>query len=325
MSGVWAWIECKDGKGASVSWEALGVAKTIAGGVGGPVTAVVFGNGAGTVAQEAIQRGADKAIACEDPTLANYRLEPYADLLGSLAKERGPAAIVAGQTTDGVDVMAAVAVDLEAGLISDVTALAMDGAVVKATVPVYSGKLLATVMVPEGTQMIAVRSRAFPAPAVDASRSGEVEMVGAARAAGDIATTVKSFVSADSGVSLTDASIIVSGGRGVGGPEGFEPIRDLADALNAAVGASRAVVDAGWIAYEHQVGQTGKVVSPDLYIACGISGAVQHQAGMRTSKVIVAINKDADAPIFKLAHYGVVGDLFQIVPALAKVARERLK
>jgi electron transfer flavoprotein alpha subunit len=168
-----------------------------------------------------------------------------------------------------------------------------------------------------------LRSRAF-APAESTGGSGEAEWVDAAVSAGDITTEVVGFESSEGKVSLTDANIIVSGGRGVGGPEGFAPVQALADVLGGAMGASRAAVDAGWIPYEHQVGQTGKTVSPDLYIACGISGAIQHQAGMRTSKIIVAINKDPDAPIFKLASYGIVGDLFKVVPALTEEFQKRL-
>lgn len=324
MAGVWVWIEQRDGTASNVSWEALGVAREVADGRGEPLTAVVFGTDSARLADEAIKRGADKAIAAEDETLASMRMDAYASLLSSLAGDREPSVIMAGQSAAGLEIMAAVGVDLEAGLVSDVVSIEMDGGVVKASVPVYSGKLIATVFVPEGLQLLTVRSRAFPVAAVDEGRSGEVETVGAVKGEDDLTSKVTAFEAKEGTISLTDAGIVVSGGRGVGSPEGFEPIFALADALGGAVGASRAVVDAGWISYDHQVGQTGKVVSPDLYIAAGISGAVQHQAGMRTSKVIVAINKDAEAPIFKLAKYGVVADLFDIVPALTDEVKKRL-
>ena len=172
-------------------------------------------------------------------------------------------------------------------------------------------------------RIITLRGRAF-AQAAATGKSGSPEMVSAAVAEDAIPTKVLGFEGKGGKVSLSDAGKIVSGGRGVGGPEGFEPLRELADVLGAALGASRATVDAGWIAYDHQVGQTGKTVAPDLYIACGISGAIQHQAGMRSSKVVVAVNKDPDAPIFKLARYGIVGDLFKIVPALTAEFKKRL-
>ncbi len=327
MAGVWVWIEEHNGKVANASWEALGLGRKLGDGLGEPVTALVFGPGAGDLAKQAIQRGADNAIASDDATLKDYRLDPYASLLSKLAAERKPSIILAGATTRGGDVMGAAAVDLEAGLITAASEVTLDGTKVVTRCPIYSGKLVSTVLIPEpgGTpQMITTRSRAFQALEPDAGRSGNVEMVGAAKPEDEIASKVTAFEEATGTVSLTDAAIIVSGGRGVGGPEGYAPLKELCEALGAALGASRAAVDAGWIPYDHQVGQTGKTVAPDLYIAAGISGAVQHQAGMRTAKTIVAINKDSEAPIWKLAHYGIVGDLFEVVPALTKAFKEKL-
>jgi electron transfer flavoprotein alpha subunit len=324
MSNVWVWIEQHDGKAITVSWEAIGLGRKLADGLSQKLVALAFGKNAAALAKEALQRGADSAIACEDATLADFRVEPYAALLSKLASERKPDVILTGATTRGRDIMGAVAVDLEAGLLSDVIHAELSGGKVMATRPVYAGKLMAKVVSDSTPQMLTIRNRAFPAPAADAGRSGEVESVGAVLSEDQIATKVVSFEAAQGTVSLTDAAIIVSGGRGVGGPDGFAPVRDLAGILNGAVGASRAAVDAGWIPYEHQVGQTGKTVSPDLYIACGISGAIQHQAGMRTSKVIVAINKDADAPIMKLARYAITEDLFSVLPALSAEFKKKL-
>jgi electron transfer flavoprotein alpha subunit len=325
MSGVWIWIEQHEGKAANVSWEAVGLGRKLADALGERVTALVFGTNAAALAGEAIKRGADDAVVCEDASLADFRVDPYASLLSRLASERSPLIILAGATTRGSDILGATAVDLEAGLIADVVGVELVDGKVQATVPVYSGKLMSKVMVTGGdVQMLTIRTRAFPTPDADEGRSGDVETVGPARSEDEIASQVAGFESAGGQVSLTDAAIIVSGGRGVGGPEGFAPLQELADALGAALGASRAAVDAGWIPYEHQVGQTGKTVSPDLYIACGISGAIQHQAGMRTSKLIVAVNKDPEAPIFKLAHYGIVGDLFKVAPALTAAFKAKL-
>lgn len=325
MSGIWVWVEQNEGQAASVSWEAIGVARTLADELGEDVTAVIFGDGVSDLPQQAIEYGADAAIVADDATLKDFRVAPYASLLSTQAAERKPTAIIAGATTRGRDIMGAAAVDLETGLISDATNVALRDGQIQSTRPVYAGKLFSTVIAPDASPlMLTIRSRAFAAPQADAGRSGEIETVEPVMNEDDIDTKVVGFEDAGGEVSLADASIIVSGGRGVGGPEGYEPLKALVQVLGAALGASRAAVDAGWIPYEHQVGQTGKTVSPDLYIACGISGAIQHQAGMRTSNVIVAVNTDADAPIFKLARYGIVGDLFEVVPALTEAFKERL-
>ncbi len=322
---IFVWIEQFHGQVASSSWEAVGTARRLSETAGGQVCACLFGQGVEGLAQEAIAYGADKVLLCDDATLADFRVEPYAALLARLAREYEPAVILIGATFRGRDLGPAVAADLEAGCVADCTALTFENGQLVATRPIYAGKLMCTCTVPEKRPAVfTARPRAFPKPEPDAARSGQVIRVEPALAEDAIKVKVTGFLETEGGVNLADAAIIVSGGRGVGGPEGFEPVRALAQVLNAAVGASRAAVDAGWIPYDHQVGQTGKTVSPDLYVACGISGAIQHQAGMRTSKVIVAINKDPEAPIFQLAHYGIVGDLFKVVPALTAVLKERL-
>lgn len=323
MSGLWVWIEHHNGEIKAISREIMGAGRSAADGIGEGLTALVFGHDVANVADAAFDLGADAVIGCDDVTLAQVRVEAYGPLVTRLAQERNPKAILAGATTRGRDLLAWVAADLDAGLVADGIGLAADGGTLKVTRPVYAGKLLADVHVSEGIQLITLRNRAF-APAESTGNSGQAEWVQPAVSSDDIPTEIVGIESSEGGVSLTDATIIVSGGRGVGGPEGFAPIQQLADVLAGAMGASRAAVDAGWIPYDYQVGQTGKTVSPDLYIACGISGAIQHQAGMRTSKIIVAINKDADAPIFKLASYGIVGDLFKVVPALTAEFGRRL-
>jgi electron transfer flavoprotein alpha subunit len=320
---ILVWIETFKGQAVPVSYECLGEAKKLAN--GGTVTAAVFGENAITIAQEAITFGADKAIGCEDATLVDYRAEPYIALLTKIAIDLKPDVIMAGASTRGRDVSSGLAVELEAGAIADCIAIEEPGDQIVVTRPVYAGKLLSQVIVKTTPMILTTRSRAFAMPEASTGKTGEVTAIAPVLSEDQIATKSLGFaVEGEGEVSLNDARIIVSGGRGVGGPEGFAPIVELAKTLGAAVGASRAAVDAGWIPYAHQVGQTGKTVAPDLYIANGISGAIQHQAGMRTAKVVVAINKDAEAPIFKLARYGVVGDLFQIVPALNAEFKKRL-
>jgi electron transfer flavoprotein alpha subunit len=323
MSGVWVWIENKDGQIPAVSREAIGAARKAADELGQSLTALVLGQNVSGVADTAYALGVDAVLGSDDATLEHFRVEAYGPLLAQLAQERQPAVFIIGGSTRGRDLAAWVAADLNAGLVADGIEVAVDGDTVQVMRPVYAGKLLANVHVTEGTQVITLRSRAFP-QAEEGEGEGTAEWVPVAVSEDDIPTKIVGFSAVEGGVSLTDASIIASGGRGVGGPEGFAPIRELAEVLGGALGSSRAAVDAGWIPYDHQVGQTGKTVSPDLYIASGISGAIQHQAGMRTSKIIVAINKDPDAPIFKLARYGIVGDLFKVVPALIAEFRKRL-
>jgi len=324
---VFVWIEQFEGEPVAVSWETLGAARRLADEQGGDVVACLFGGeGLEAVAQEAFAYGADRVLLAEDETLTHFRVEPQAALMAKVVRDAEPDIVLIGATFRGRELGPALAVELETGCIADCTELTFDDGQVVATRPIYAGKLLSTCVIPERCpQIFTTRVRAFVKPEPDPNRSGEVVAVEPVLAEADIPLKVTGLKESEGGVSLADAGIIVSGGRGVAGPEGYEPLRKLAEVLGGAIGASRAAVDAGWIPYERQVGQTGKTVNPDLYIACGISGAIQHQAGMRTSKVIVAVNKDPEAPIFKLAHYGVVGDLFKVVPALTEALEERIE
>jgi len=344
MAGhVLVYIDQFQGRAVPSSWEAVGAARTLAQTLGGQVTALVAGADGSALATEAIQHGADRALVADDPGLAEYRAEPFASTVAKMARQADAAVLLFPTTGRTRELAGMVAVDLETGVTPDVIALeAKDGGVV-ATRPIYAGKLMTKETCPGRLHILTLRARAFPKPEPSAGRTGAVEKVPAE--VGSPGTEVLGYKAAESGVSLTDAGTIVSGGRGVSNnpkltppPEitddkqkevwraqqGFALVRELASVLGAAVGASRAAVDAGYIPYAHQVGQTGKVVSPDLYIACGISGAIQHLAGMRTSKTIVAINKDSEAPIFRMARFGIVGDLFEVVPALTKAFKARL-
>lgn len=341
---IWVYVDQFKGAAHPTSWEALGAAKSLAGQLGGGVTAIVAGAGVKDVAEKAFHFGADEVVWADDSTFADYRAEPFASLVSKLAQEGQPEVILFPTTTRGRELAAMIAVDLKTGVMPEVTALEVQDGKVIATRPIYAGKLLAKAICSTRPQIITLRTRAFPKAAEDASRSGTPTPVAPVIPESAISTKVLGYTQSGGGVSLGDAAVIVSGGRGVSNnpaltspaglnekdaeiwraQQGFKLIGELANVLNAAVGASRAAVDAGYIPYAQQVGQTGKVVSPDLYIACGISGAIQHQAGMRTSKVIVAINKDPESPIFKMARFGVVGDLFQILPPLTEALRKRL-
>jgi electron transfer flavoprotein alpha subunit len=342
MSAVFVWIETFDGQALPVAWEALGAARPLADQLGVPVVAVVLGTNANAVAQEAATYGADRAYVGEDATLADFRLEPYAALLTQLVQDHSPRLVLAGATSRGRALLAASAADTDSPLLGDVLTLDVEGPVARASRAAYAGKVLSDVEANAPIVFVTLRGRAFKANAVNAAASIDLLPVSPVLSEDQIATKVERFEAETGTVNLTDAAVVVAGGRGMAAnpkdapagagdatvwkaQDGFANVlQPLADALGGAVGASRAAVDAGYIGYAHQVGQTGKSVSPDLYIACGISGAIQHQAGMRTSKVIVAINKDADAPIFKMARYGLVGDLYQIVPALTAELKKRL-
>jgi electron transfer flavoprotein alpha subunit len=284
-------------------------------------------------------------MLADDATLEDYRADPYASLVTKLAGDGGAEVILFPTSTRGRELAAMVAIDLKTGVLTDVTGIEVKDGRLSATRPVYAGKLLSTVICKTDPQIVTLRGRAFPKPALDDSQTGTLTKVDPVLTEDDISTKIVEYSQTEGGVSLVDAGAIVSGGRGVSNnpsltppdditdekeqeiwraQQGFQLVNDLAAALGAAVGASRAAVDAGYIPYASQVGQTGKVVSPDLYIAAGISGAIQHQAGMRTSKVIVAVNKDPDAPIFKLARFGIVGDLFDILPALTEAFKAKL-
>ncbi len=342
---VFAWIETVDGAVVSSGWEAVGAAQSIAEALGVDTAAIIFGANSAALAAAAEGFGVARAIICDAEALSQYRLETYAALLSKLVDEREPAAVVAVATSRGRELLASAAADTDSGLISELVDLRVDGGAIIGTRPAYAGKVLMEMKSNTPTAFVTVRGRAFPAPASGAAANTTVESVAPAAIPAQLQTNVEDLAAEIGSANLADAAIIVSGGRGLASnpadapaglsgeavsiwkaKDGFaNTLKPLADVLGAAIGASRAAVDAGYIPYEHQVGQTGKVVTPDLYIACGISGAIQHQAGMRGSKIIVAINKDADAPIFKLARYGIVGDLYDIVPALTLALKKRLR
>jgi len=330
------YIDHFKGEVQPASWEALGVAKSF-----GSASAIIFGSGLDALTKAAFEFGADEVLIADDSALVDYRVEAFASTLSALASSRTPDLILLPTTARTRELSAMTAMDLNTGVLVDLTGLSLDGDKLVATRPIYEGKLNETVVCSGKPIIATLRARAFARPAQDKSKSGTATKV---EAKTDSLTTVEGYEVAEQAVSVTDASAIVSGGRGVSNnpaltppagmdekqaevwraQQGFKLIGELAMVLGGAVGASRAAVDGGYIPYAHQVGQTGKVVAPDLYIACGISGAIQHIVGIRSAKLVVAINKDAEAPIFKVARYGVVGDLFTFVPALTEAFKKKL-
>ncbi|MBA7599734.1 Caffeyl-CoA reductase-Etf complex subunit CarE [subsurface metagenome] len=326
---VWVFAEQKRGKVEPVVYELLGKGRELADKLNRNLSAVLLGFTIEEEAEKLIQKGADTVILIDEPELANYLPEPYTKVLKELSLEYKPEIILAGSTTIGRSLFGRLAVSLSTGLTADCTELDIDKEDNKLiqTRPAFGGNIMATIITPNTRpQMATVRHKVMKELPLNKSRRGKVVRKNFSREILSSSTKFIDFVEdLSQQVKLTEADIIVSGGRGLGCPENFKLVQSLADVFCGAVGASRPVVDDGWIPFSHQVGQTGKTVSPKLYIAIGISGSVQHLAGMQSSEIIVAINKDQDAPIFKICDYGIVGDLFDIVPPLTKKLKEALK
>ncbi|MFI8685647.1 electron transfer flavoprotein subunit alpha/FixB family protein [Rossellomorea sp. NPDC077527] len=307
--------EVRDGSLRNVSFEAIAAGKTVS--EGGEVVGVLIGKSVSALGEEMIQYGADKVVVVEDDKLEQYTSDGYSQAILSVINEEKPEGIIFGHTALGKDLSPKVASKLSTGLISDATDLEEAGGNLVFTRPIYSGKAFEKKIVTDGVIFATIRPNNIEPLAKDESRSGEVTSLSVDIK--DLRTIIKEVVrKASEGVDLSEAKVIIAGGRGVKSEDGFNPLKELADVLGGAVGASRGACDADYCDYSLQIGQTGKVVTPDLYIACGISGAIQHLAGMSNSKVIVAINKDPEANIFNVADYGIVGDLFEVVPMLTE-------
>ncbi len=325
-SGVWVFAEHRQGKMSSVVMELLGAGRKLADDTEQSLSAVVLGHGMEDAAGDLIHYGADEVIYVDDPLLAASNDGPYASVLSDLILERKPSIVLAGATFMGRSFIPTVASRVKTGLTADCTALAIDpqtGDLLQ-TRPAFGGNIMATIICPDHRpQMATVRHKVLSPATRDPHRRGELHVIrgmdgGKTHRGAEVIEVVHEVMDT---VNLAEADIIVSGGRGVGGSEAFGIIEELALVLGGAVGASRAAVDAEWISYSHQVGQTGKTVQPTIYFACGISGAVQHLAGMQSSDIIIAINKDPDAPIFDVATYGLVGDLFEIIPEIIRAVK----
>ncbi len=317
MPVIVTFAEQRDGKLRRPSLEAVSEARRLADQMGASVATVVIGAGVESLAGELASYGADAVHAYEDA--GTYATEVAAKAVAEVITNLKPAAVLIPFSAMGKDLAPRVAARVGAGLVSDVVGLTVKDGKLEARRPMYAGKAYATVRWNGEPQMATLRPNVFALGTADAGRKAEV--VKGTIDPNQRARVSKVEAKAAGKVELTEAQTIVSGGRGLKGPEHFPLVSNLAEAMGAAVGASRAIVDAGWVDHHLQVGQTGKTVSPTLYVACGISGAIQHLAGMSSSKVIVAINKDADAPIFKVANYGIVGDVFEILPKLTEAAR----
>ena len=324
--GVWVFAEQRDGIVASVAFELLAKAKELAKDLNTYVGAILLGSNITDKAQELIYRGADKVFVVDSPALEHYIAENYTKVISGLIGKYKPEIILAGATTTGRSLVSRIAVNIYAGLTADCTGLDIDKEkkILIQTRPAFGGNIMAQIISPNHRpQMATVRHKVMPEAIADSSRKGEIIKDNFDQNLQDKRIKFLDFIKeAISTVNLSEADIIVSGGRGLGEGKNFSLIEELAEVLGAAVGSSRASVDAGWIPYSHQVGQTGRTVCPKIYIACGISGQIQHLVGMQSAKTIIAINKDPDAPIFKVADYSIVGDIFKVIPLLIKKLKQ---
>ncbi|WP_377888243.1 electron transfer flavoprotein subunit alpha/FixB family protein [Alkalihalobacillus sp. R86527] len=319
---VLVFAESRESELRNVSFEAIAAGKEIA--AGGEVIAAIAGENVSALTDALFHYGADRVVKAENEKLSTYTSDGYGQVFLQIIQSIEPDAILLPHTSMGKDIAPKLASKLDAGLISDATAIELDGEDIVFTRPIYSGKAFEKKKVKSGVTIATIRPNNISALEKDDSRSGEVFSEDVEIK--DLRTIVKEVVrKSTSGVDLSEAKVIIAGGRGVKSEDGFEPLQELADVLGAAVGASRGACDADYCDYSLQIGQTGKVVTPDLYIACGISGAIQHLAGMSNSKVIVAINKDPEANIFNVADYGIVGDLFEVVPLLTQEFKKVLQ
>lgn len=320
--GVWVFAEQKKGHIQRVTYELLGAGRKLADSRKTELCVVFLGNGISSKTEELVKYGADKIYLVDSPELQDYRDEPYSRIFTKLIIKYKPEIVLCGATSMGRSLIPRVAVQLGTGLTADCTGLDIDpeNGLLLQTRPAFGGNIMATIICTNyRPQMATVRHKVMKEAEPKDKRTGAVIKVDFSRQDYNSRTKILNFIEElEETVNLTEADIIVSGGRGLKGPENFSLIKELAKLLGGAVGASRSAVDSGWIPYSHQVGQTGKTVCPKIYIACGISGAIQHLVGMQSSDIIIAINKDPDAPIFKVATYGIIGDIFLIIPELIK-------
>lgn len=325
--GVWVFGEQQEGVPAGVALELLGEGRRLADELGVPLSAVLMGQNLSEAAGRLVAGGADRVYRIDHPSLHLFNDESYADIFVQLIRRYRPEIILMGATTYGRSLAPRIATRLNTGLTADCTSLEIDRErrIILQTRPAFGGNLMATIICPDRRpQMCTVRPKVMKPLAADPSRRGEIVEADVAIPADTAVKVTQTVRTLSEAVNLAEADIVVSAGRGIGDPKNLGIIEELAQVLGGALGASRAVVDAGWAAYSRQVGQTGKTVSPKVYFACGISGAVQHLAGMSSSDRIVAINKDPEAPIFKVAHFGIVGDVLEVVPAMTREFKARL-
>lgn len=321
--GVWVFAEQRRGKLQDISLELLGEGRRLADTLSTELSAVIIGSNIKKEAETLIDYGADKVFVADDPSLSDFHDDSYGHILSELIEKEKPEILLSGATSIGRSFIPKVAARLKTGLTADCTGLDFDGRILHQIRPAFGGNIMAVVICPNRRpQMATVRPKVFKKPVPEKSRKGKIIKVLVPDNIPLRTKTLEFVKDLTSTVNISEADVIIAGGRGLGEARNFRLLEELAEVFGGAIGASRAAVDAGWISYPHQIGQTGRTVSPKLYIACGISGAVQHLVGMQSSDIIVAINKDPDAPIFKVATYGIVGDIFEILPLLIKKIKE---